>query len=112
MRGSGHDEILLGSPHRDVERIFLAYLGHECGELEIRLLGILDELMERVFPILTIVVTELDDLADVRAEVRQDSHFSSRQWQEDFLVGVLLDIVKPLYDVLIGRFLGSYETIF
>lgn len=34
-RNLRHDEILLGSPHRDVERVFLAYLGDVCGELEV-----------------------------------------------------------------------------
>jgi hypothetical protein len=61
--------------------------------------------MERVFTVFPIVVTELDDLADVRAEVRQDSHFCRGQWQKDFLMCVLLDIVKPVDDFLIGRFL-------
>jgi len=61
--------------------------------------------MERVFTVFPIVVTELDDLADVRAEVRQDSHFCGGKWKEDFFVGVLLDIVKPVDDFLIRRFL-------
>jgi hypothetical protein len=105
LRGRRHDELLLGAPHRDVERVFLAYLGNECGELEIRLFGILDELMERIFTVFPIVVPELDDLAYVRAEVRQDSHLCGGKRKEDFFVGVLLDIVKPLYDFLVWRFL-------
>jgi len=66
--------------------------------------------VEGVFPLPAVIVPEFDGLADVGAEVGQDSHLGRGQREHDFLVRIVTDEPEACEDGLVWLILGLDEA--